>query len=255
MHNAGFNALGIDSVYMSWPLPPSGLEKFVEAVHLLNIQGCSITIPHKMTILPLLDGVDEPARLAGAVNTLYWKDGKLYGENTDVAGFLSPLKNYSIADKPVLLLGAGGAACAAASGLRLLGCAAVRVASRGDIHQYELAEKFGFTAIAWKERYSSYSYLIINATPAGMKGETENQTPYDFAEAPDPGHGLVYDLVYNPLQTKLVKDAIIAGRDVISGLEMFFWQGDAQFMHWTGRHLPAQSRQAITEALGAKILP
>ena len=117
LHNTGFAALGINALYLKWEVPPQKLPTFVESVRLLNIRGCSVTIPHKVELLPLLDEVSPLARRVGAANTIYWKGESLCGENTDVAGFMAPLANVPLAGADVLLLGAGGAARAVAAGL------------------------------------------------------------------------------------------------------------------------------------------
>ena len=91
LHNTGFRTLGINALYQKWEVPPAKLPAFVESVHLLDIRGCSVTIPHKVGLLPLLDEVSPLARQVGAANTIYWNGDRLCGENTDVAGFMAPL--------------------------------------------------------------------------------------------------------------------------------------------------------------------
>lgn len=252
IHNTGFTELRLPSVYMAWPVPPNDLKSFMVSLRLLKIQGCSVTIPHKIAILRYLDNISEPAALAGAVNTLYWRNDELYGENTDVAGFMTPVARLELASMDILMLGAGGAARAVASGLRLGGCQRVSVASPGNQSQYQLCERFAFTPIPWQERYVNPAQLVINATPIGMTGELVNESPYDFAKAPAVNSGYAYDLVYNPLQTRFLKEAAAVGRQCISGLEMFFEQGNAQFKLWTGQSLPEKSRIVLAETLGAE---
>lgn len=251
IHNTGFQELGIGAVYLAWPLPPEKLEQFVSAMPLYQAAGCSVTIPHKVAVLPYLDNITEAATLAGAANTLYWRDGQLYGENTDVHGFLAPLADYELDHMDALLLGAGGAARAVAAGLRLQGCRHVRITSPGNQRQYELAQRFGFEPIPWEARYDHAAGLVINATPMGMRGELIGLTPYDFALAPPLVNGLAYDLVYNPLETEFLRQARACGRHTITGLEMFFAQGSAQFRVWTGSPLPRAARLALEDALGA----
>lgn len=251
LHNTGFQSLGLPAVYLAWPLPEDDLDIFIAGMRILRIQGCSVTIPYKIAVLKYLDNVSEGASLAGAVNTLFWRDGSLCGENTDVPGFLDPLGSLSLAALDVLLLGAGGAAHAAAAGLRLSGCTRVRVTSPGNQRQYQLAERFAFTPLLWEERYQHPAQLVINATPMGMTGKLANENPYDFAAAPCPGAGWAYDLVYNPLNTPFLKSAAANGRTCISGLEMFLGQGNAQFRLWTGRSLPEAAFSALKNALGA----
>lgn len=249
IHNAAFQALGLADVYMAWPLPPENLEQFLCAMGIMNIRGLSVTIPHKIAVLPYLDVVSEAASLAGAVNTLYWLDDKLCGENTDVAGFLAPLADMRLERMDALILGAGGAAHAVCAGLKLRGCHQARIASPGNRRQCDLADRFGFQPILWEERYDRPASLIVNATPLGMHGEHVAQTPYDFAKAPA-CEGWAYDLVYNPLRTEFLRQARLAGRQCVSGLEMFLGQGAAQFHIWTGRRAADIMRPALTQALG-----
>ena len=261
LHNTGFAALGINALYLKWEVPPQKLPTFVESVRLLNIRGCSVTIPHKVELLPLLDEVSPLARRVGAANTIYWKGESLCGENTDVAGFMAPLANVSLAGADVLLLGAGGAARAVAAGLVTAAPhnrpARVFVSTPSDKSHLTLADEFGLTPLLWQNRHEPTPLLVINTTPLGMRGKAEQDTPYDFwlGTPPAPANDakatpLAYDIVYNPLETRFLREARAAGRRCISGLEMFLGQGDAQFRLWTGQGLPPESRRALEAALG-----
>ena len=261
LHNTGFAALGINALYLKWEVPPQKLPTFVESVRLLNIRGCSVTIPHKVELLPLLDEVSPLASRVGAANTIYWKGERLCGENTDVAGFMAPLANVPLAGADVLLLGAGGAARAVAAGLVTAAPqnrpARVFVATPSDKSHLPLAEEFGLTPLRWQDRHEPAPLLVINTTPLGMRGKAEQDTPYDFslakplAPASDANATpIAYDIVYNPLETRFLREARAAGRRCISGLEMFFGQGDAQFRLWTRQGLPPESRHALEAALG-----
>ena len=261
LHNTGFAALGINALYMKWEVPPQKLPAFVESVRLLNIRGCSVTIPHKVELLPLLDEVSPLASRVGAANTIYWKGERLCGENTDVAGFMAPLANVPLAGADVLLLGAGGAARAVAAGLVTAAPqnrpARVFVATPSDKSHLPLAEEFGLTPLLWQDRHELAPLLVINTTPLGMRGKAEQDTPYDYSLAKPLAPAtaatatpLAYDIVYNPLETRFLREARAAGRRCISGLEMFFGQGDAQFRLWTGQGLPPESRHALEAALG-----
>lgn len=261
LHNTGFAALGINALYLKWEVPPQKLPTFVESVRLLNIRGCSVTIPHKVELLPLLDEVSPLARSVGAANTIYWKGESLCGENTDVAGFMAPLGNEPLAGADVLLLGAGGAARAVAAGLVTTAPhnrpARVFVATPSNKSHLPLADEFGLTPLLWQDRHEPASMLVINTTPLGMRGKADQETPYDFSQATplapaNDAHAtpLAYDIVYNPLETRFLREARAAGRRCISGLEMFFGQGDAQFRLWTGQGLPPESRRALETALG-----
>ena len=111
LHNTSFQAYHREAVFMSWPVPPGQVETFVQAVRLLKIRGCAVTIPHKGILAPYLDWVSEQATRVGAINTLYWNEDSLCGDNTDITGFISPLRTFSLPlETPVLVLGAGGAA-------------------------------------------------------------------------------------------------------------------------------------------------
>ena len=259
LHNTGFAALGINALYMKWEVPPHKLPAFVESVRLLNIRGCSVTIPHKVELLPLLDEVSPLAMRVGAANTIYWQGDRLCGENTDVAGFMAPLAGVPLAGTDVLLLGAGGAARAVAAGLVSPAPhdrpAHIYVATPSDKSHLPLAEEFGLTPLLWQNRHEPAPLLVINTTPLGMRGKAEDDTPYDFslaAQCAPCGNTapLAYDIVYNPLETRFLREARAAGRRCISGLEMFFGQGDAQFRLWTGQGLPPESRRALETALG-----
>ena len=259
LHNTGFAALGINALYMKWEVPPHKLPAFVESVRLLNIRGCSVTIPHKVELLPLLDEVSPLALRVGAANTIYWQGERLCGENTDVAGFMAPLAGVPLAGADILLLGAGGAARAVAAGLVTPAPhdrpAHIYVATPSDKSHLPLAEEFGLTPLLWQNRHEPAPLLVINTTPLGMRGKAEDDTPYDFslaAQCAPSGNTatLAYDIVYNPLETRFLREAQAAGRRCISGLEMFFGQGDAQFRLWTGQGLPPESRRALETALG-----
>lgn len=252
VHNAGFQALEFPAAFFAWQVPPDDLQLFMKSVRLLKIQGCAVTIPHKIAVMPYLDVICEPARIAGAVNTIFWKDGKLCGENTDVAGFLAPLKNQLPLAGPVLVLGAGGAAHAVCAGLYSLRHKDVYVTSSRNVRQHDLAKRFSFKAIAWEERYDIEPFMVVNATPLGMVGPNVGVSAYDFARHPAPERGIAYDLVYNPLETAFLASAAVNGWSCVSGLEMFYWQADAQFMHWTQDPLPLTARLALEEALGVK---
>lgn len=253
IHNTAFQTLGRDAVYLRWEIAPEQLPAFVKSFRLLRMHGCSVTIPHKVSIMPFLDDISPQALAVGAVNTLYRQDDRLCGENTDVTGFMAPLLSRELPrDTPVLILGAGGAARAAAAGLHAHGFSACSICTPSDRTHVPLAEAFGMRAVAWQDRYTVPARLIVNATPLGMRGKAEGETPYDFTAADADGcTGLAYDIVYNPLRTRFLADAEAAGWQTLGGLEMFYAQADAQFLLWTGQHLPAAARQALETALCA----
>lgn len=262
LHNTGFTVLGLRALYMRWEIPPQRLPAFVNSVRTLGIGGCSVTIPHKVALLSLLDEASPLAQRVGAVNTIYRQGDRLCGENTDVAGFMAPLAQEDLYGANVLLLGAGGAARAAAAGLTSLARerrpGTVFICTPSDASHLPLAEEFGLTPLSWAQRHEVPARLVVNTTPLGMRGKAENETPY-FFELTDEKNDkdaaktttLAYDIVYNPLKTLFLRDAARHGRRCLSGMDMFFGQGDAQFRLWTGQGLPQESRRALEAALAA----
>jgi len=247
LHNWGLRASGLTGSYAAWPTEPKKLKAFMAEVRARRIKGVSVTIPHKQAVMPFLDGLTERARNVGAVNTLFWQDGKLWGDNTDVAGIVVPLSPYCSAltapTASALVLGAGGAARAACAALRELGVPEIAVTGRTLAKAQALAKDFGLGVVAWDERASRPWSLLVNTTPLGMLGEHQGQSPWPmdgFAQV-----GLVFDLVYNPVRTVLLCDAKAAGVEVLSGLQMFLQQGLAQFKIWTGVDLDEKGARQL----------
>ncbi len=248
VHNWGFRHYGIPGVYLAWPVEPGRLADFVTAVRVLGIAGVSVTIPHKTAIMPFLDVITDRSRAVGAVNTLFWRDGQLLGENTDVAGFVRPLVERGFSPASALVLGCGGAARAAVAGLRELAVPDVRVSNRTPERAEGLRRDFGVEFVPWEKRGDFGGGLVVNATPLGMLGQNEGLSPMP-REALGPSV-VAFDLVYNPYRTQFVRDAAAAGAQVIVGLEMFFWQAVEQFRLWTGRTLP---RDEVWELLRTEL--
>ena len=247
MHNTAFRTLNLPGVYLSWPIEPGRLPGFVDAARLLNIRGCSITIPHKVDIIPLLDETSAGVKEMGACNTIYRDGEKLCGENTDVIGFMAPLQKRSLPpDTRALVLGAGGVSRAAIAGLRRLGLTNITLTNRRKERAEALCNEFGLLCAPWEERGDVPADLIINTTSLGMTGAQEHETPYP---SPFQGSGIAYDLIYTPFQTRFLLDAAAAGWETIPGLDMFIGQGDAQFHLWTGHHLPKEAVTAVASAV------
>ena len=250
MHNTAFRTLGMPGVFLSWPVEPARLPSFVEAVRTLDIRGCSVTIPHKVALLPLLDEMTDRVRIMGAANTIFRSDGLVCGENTDVLGFVRPLEKLGLApDMRVLLLGAGGAARAAAAGLHSLGMKDIAITSPTAAHAEALASRFGMKTVPWEKR-GQPAELVINTTPLGMQGSHEQETPYPASAFS--GSGIAYDIVYTPARTRFLREAGEAGWHTVGGLDMFMGQGDAQFHLWTGQHLPEAAIDAVRAALSVE---
>ena len=234
--------------FYAWPVEPERLADFVRSVRELPVHGLCVTIPHKTAVLPLLDGLTAEAKAVGAVNTLFWQDGELWGHNTDVAGFLAGLDNFRArygVPQSALVLGAGGAAQAVLYALQSLGVRDVRLAARNAQRGTELAVRFGAEFVAWEKRGAQPVQMLVNTTPLGMAGSVgEGKTPLlgenfvvlggDFA----PDACLAYDLVYNPLRTPFLRAAANAGWETQEGLTMLAAQGLAQFELWSGKTAP-----------------
>lgn len=249
LHNWAFREVGVAATYMAWPMPPENLDDFMATVMTLPIWGVSVTIPHKTAVMKFCEELSGRCRAAGAVNTLHWKKGHLCGENTDVQGFLAPLAEIGIKPASALILGAGGAARAVIAGLREWGVRTIHVANRTPEAARILCNHMRCQGVAWEDRTSVQAELLVNATPLGMLGERQGATPWP-AEYFVRGQ-IVYDLIYNPADTRFLVEARRAGCAVIPGLEMFLHQAAAQFRLWTDEDLPLDgARRLLKQVLG-----
>ncbi|MEK6690960.1 MAG: shikimate dehydrogenase [Nitrospirota bacterium] len=256
MHNAAFEALGLDYCYIPFSVHPDNLRSAAAAIRILNIVGVNITIPHKEAIIPYLDGLDREAELIGAVNTVLNKDGKLIGYNTDGRGFIKSLKEEGGVNpkgESVMIIGAGGAARAIAFSLAIegvdkifindiisekakeLSCAVSTKTSTEAIHIKDLKEGIGETDV------------LINATPLGMKKKDPLPIATDLLS-----QGLfVYDIVYNPPETSLLREAKKRCSKTLGGLGMLLYQGALSFKIWTGIEPPVD---VMRKAIESKIV-
>jgi 3-dehydroquinate dehydratase/shikimate dehydrogenase len=235
MMNTAFRRETVNAVYLA--LQANKLSDLLKLVHEIPIQGLSVTMPLKEEIMAHLEKTDPLSAKIGACNTvLRAQDGKLYGFNTDVAGITGPLeKRLSLRGAKVLVLGAGGAARAAVFGLRDKG-AEVFILNRTAETAQKLARQSGAKTIK-KDAVAKTAFdVIINATPIGMTGIKANQ----LLEAKDLNTKLVFDLVYNPLETPLLRMARQKGIPIITGIEMFVQQGARQFEIFTGKPAPEE---------------
>jgi shikimate dehydrogenase len=231
MHNAGFAQLGLNAVYV--PLEAADAEDFVRFARELGMSGASITAPFKVALMAHVDEVDPLARRVGAINTIVVRDGRWVGANTDVHGFLAPLQGrIAVKGTRAAILGAGGAARGVAIALADHG-AAVTICARKPHDARIIADLVGGQVGTFPPRPGSWD-VLINATPAGTGAAGENP----IAGAPLDGE-MVFDLVYTPMETKLLADARAAGCLTIGGLEMLVAQAERQFELWTGRKPPA----------------
>jgi 3-dehydroquinate dehydratase / shikimate dehydrogenase len=244
MMNAAFRRETVNAVYLA--LHAKSLKDLLACVRDIPIRGLSITMPYKQDIVEELENSDPPTRLVGACNTVVrGADGKLYGFNTDMAGIVVPLEQrLHLAGARVLLVGAGGVARAAAFGLKSKG-AEVFITNRSPEKAQSLARQSKTKYIKRSEVAKQSFDVIINATPVGMGNG--KQTPLEEKEL---NTKYVFDLVYWPAETRLIKMARAKGIQVIPGLEMFVQQGARQFEIWTGKPAPvAEMAYVVTKAL------
>lgn len=243
LHNWGFSQFNLEAVYMSWPLEPEKIKNFMNGFRSLPISGASVTIPHKLSVRKYIDRETERAQGAGAVNTLYWEGDQLIGDNTDVAGFSAPLQPHADHIKSALMIGAGGASRAAICGLKALGINKIDICNRSPEKAHDLSSQFKISSIDWDARADHEYDLIVNSTPLGLSGEREKINPMIMDKVSE--NTIVYDLVYNPLETVLLKEAKNKGAKTISGIEMFLHQGLEQFKIWTGKNLSPQAARTL----------
>ncbi len=253
----------IDARYEAWETHPNDLGAAVARLRGSEYLGANVTVPHKVEVMAHLDEVDELARLIGAVNTIIKRGDRLVGHNTDAGGFIEALRQAGGFDprgKRALLLGAGGAARAAAFALIREGASELVIANRTLQRAAALAEELGgrsrgVTAISLRDaaaigEAASLADLVVNSTTVGMRHTPEQR------DSPLPpgvlGRGrVVYDMVYNPALTPLLAQAQIGGATAVGGLSMLIHQGAAAFELWTGRRAPVRVMFAAAErALG-----
>ena len=231
MHNAAFQALRLDKVYI--PMPSVSADDFVTFGRAIGIKGASVTIPHKVSVFDHMDEVYAVARRIGAVNTVQVEHGRWIGGNTDAAGFLEPLQQkVPLNGTRVSLLGAGGAARAVAIALASSGCS-LRIHARNTDQAREVASLSSSVVGEWPPARGSWD-LLVNATPIGTYPNVES-TPVPKTELTG---RYVYDLVYNPPMTRLLRDATDMGCQTIGGLEMLVAQAHEQFQWWVGTKAP-----------------
>ncbi|MBZ5611783.1 MAG: shikimate dehydrogenase [Acidobacteriia bacterium] len=245
VHNRAFQSLRLDAVYLPFMVQPAQLKDFFVLAEGLPVSGFSVTIPHKQKVLRYLDVVEPLARRIGAVNTVWKKAGKWRGANTDAAAVTVPLaRHLRLAKSSVLLVGNGGAARGAAYALVDSG-AKLFVVGRNPDRVRSLAKACGAEPLLKEQAEKRKFDAVVHATPLGMFPRTEGC----FFSGAIPAD-LVFDMVYNPLQTTLLRRACEQGLTTISGLEMFLEQAARQFEIWTGASAPRSVMQkAAMEAL------
>jgi shikimate dehydrogenase len=252
MHNLAFELTGLDYIYLSFDVPTESLSDALKGMAALGIKGFNVTLPHKERIIPLLNKISEEASSIGAVNTVLNENGLLTGYNTDVYGIIQTFEPFrdEIADSEITVIGAGGA-------VRSLLYALVRnfkagrinlvnrTAEKAELLKDYYAEKILFEKIFAYElvppdlkEVFRRSKVIVNATPVGMFPHTDD-SPLALSEFFREGQ-IVFDLIYNPLETKFLKLASDAGARTVNGLKMFIHQGAKAFELWTGKEMPVE---------------
>jgi shikimate dehydrogenase len=249
MHNAALAAMKLDYVYIPLPVAIADLEVAVSGLKAIEaLQGFNLTIPHKQEIMPLLDRVDQIAQAVGAVNTVKRFGDQWIGTNTDVAGFIAPLKSLALnwSETPAVIIGSGGAAKAVVAACLQLGCPVIHVVGRdpkkmkrfhgqmtSQLHDYNLRVH------TWNSLPSllEIAGLVVNATPIGMAQDPN--TPVSETEmALLPQNAIAYDLIYTPRPTQFLKLASARGLKTIDGLEMLLNQGAIALEFWLEQPVP-----------------
>ncbi len=272
IHNAAIAHLDLDYVYVAFPITPANLAISLDGFTAMGVVGCSVTIPHKQAIIPLLTDITPLARAVGAVNTLWNTPTGWQGTNTDVTGFISPLAaiERDWAQTTAVILGNGGAARAVVAGCHQLGCGQIHVVGRDesklvefrdswrDIHLTVNGQNFpsGVTiqTHGWDELptlIETDNLLLVNSTPIGMHPQTEaSPISAEIMDRLKP-NAIVYDLIYTPSPTKFLQLAQVrSGIIAIDGLEMLVQQGAVAFELWLQQPAPIDiMRQALRKHL------
>lgn len=246
MHNAALAAAGIDAAYMALPVKPENLGAAIAGLRAVNFMGANVTLPHKSAVIPFIDEISPLARTLGAVNTIVHRDGKLYGDTTDAAGFIAAFEEagHSFDDKTIAILGNGGSARTIAMALRMLRnvkhiALVVRSPAKAQSLVAELNSGTDISVHSFEDYakvYRDYD-IVVNTTPLGMYPNVD-ATPLP-AELFKAGQ-IVYDIVYNPLETKFLREAKERSCAVVGGLGMLVHQGKISFQLWTGQDLPSE---------------
>ncbi len=248
IQNSAFNALNLDYVFLAFRVKPAQVEAAVNGMRALNVRGLNVTMPHKSTVQKFLDRVDLSAQIINSVNTILNKENTLYGFNTDGIGALKALRenDVELKGRKVLLLGAGGAARAIAytmakeaDELAVLNRTVKQAQDLAKLLEKTVNKKVATGALSPKEIQQNLqdSDILVNATSVGMKPNADESPVAPKLLRPNLA---VMDIVYNPIETRLAKEAKAAGAKVVSGVEMLIYQGAASFEIWTGKSAPVE---------------
>ena len=244
MHNQAIEELGLDHVYIPLPVAPENLAQAIAGFRAISLVGFNVTIPHKQTIMPYLLEITPVAQMVGAVNTVWWTEAGWIGTNTDVEGFIAPLRTLSRDWSQVtpVVLGNGGAARAVVVGLAELGCPTIHVVGRNQqrlekfSHSWQASSQISsiLQTHLWSELSGliSDTELLVNTTPVGMSPQIEN-SPVDASLMSQLSSGsIAYDLIYTPNLTQFLQLAQQQGAITINGLEMLVQQGASALRIW-----------------------
>ncbi|WP_267384276.1 shikimate dehydrogenase [Cyanobacterium sp. uoEpiScrs1] len=249
MQNAAINHLGIDYVYVPFPIKTKDLTTAIRGFASIGVAGFNVTIPHKQTIIPLLSEVTPTAKLVGAVNTVWYTEMGWKGTNTDINGFLSPIRSLKRdwSNITPIILGNGGAARAVVVGLAQLGCLQIYVVGRDQQKLWRFIQSWRNTKLTatlsgylWDElsKIIEETELLINTTSIGMSPNIDDSPVESALLTRLPKNAMVYDLVYMPNPTKLLKNAQQQGLIIIDGLEMLVQQGAVSLQLWSQKPVP-----------------
>lgn len=250
MHNEAFKTLGLDYVYVPFNVSPNNLKSAIEGANSLNIQGLNVTIPHKINVINYLNELDPIAELIGAVNTIDFKN--LKGYNTDGIGCIRAIEEVTkIKDKNIVVAGAGGAARAIVFYLAKYGAEEVNILNRNlkkaenlanDLIASNLISNVNSSDISEISKFISDADILIDTTPIGMHPNVSDEPIVKAADIHE--ELVVNDIVYNPNETVLLKEAIKANAKVVYGIKMLLYQGAESFKIWTGREAPIDVMEA-----------
>lgn len=239
LHGYWLSKYNINGEYKAFHVTSAELPSFIKSLNEKSIAGINVTVPHKEDVLKLVDKVDEKARKIGAVNTIYFEKGKMIGSNTDGIGFLTHLKQttkrWKAENGPVVIIGAGGAARAVLVSLLDDGVPEVRLTNRTKERAENLKKEIDYKRIHiidWEAREDALdgAALVVNVTTLGMT----RQRPLELSLDNLPKSASVYDIVYSPLETELLKNARNRGNETIDGLGMLLHQAAPGFKKWFG---------------------
>ncbi len=261
MHNAAIEQLGVNFVYLPFPIAPDSLSQAIDGFRAIGLKGFSVTIPHKQAIMSLLSEISPTAQAIGAVNTVCWTETGWSGTNTDVIGFLAPLKalERDWTNATAVVLGNGGAARAVVAGCHQLGYAQIQVVGRNSQKLQEFLQSWqnspfpvNLSVHTWDKLPDLLptADLLVNTTPIGMHPKIDD-SPLTQAEiAKLRPNSIAYDLIYTPRPTQFLQQAQTQGASVIDGLEMLVQQGAAALELWLQQPAPADvMRQALLQYL------